>query len=280
MFNGIIMAENIKRLAIWGPIGSGKTTFLAALVHELKSNYEKWTIQGFEDSASFEVRAVADLSKGKFPDSTDFEQPEEAKTLDYKMWFHRKFPLPDVTREFNIIDIPGRLISGEGELSEAYFEHIAECDGLLVLIDPEAKDGSKNSFGNDESYSHTITRLINRLAQNPNKEKGKINQYIVFCITKIDLDEYFANINTPLEFLKRVIGINAWATVANNCDIKNKVAVYCVSSVGRYETRSKHSRPNIVPAPAANAPNRHRVVILERKPINIVEPLLWLLDRI
>lgn len=274
------MSEEVKRIAIWGPVGSGKTTFLAALVLELKNNYEKWHVQGFEDAVDFEVRVAADFSKGKFPDSTDFERPEEAKTIEYKMWFPRRFPLPDVTHEFRIIDIPGRLISGQGELSESYFDYLTECQGLLIMIDPEAQAGGKNSFGADESYMHSVTRLVNHLSQASGKEKVKISQYIAFCITKVDLDEHFSQIKDPVVFLKKIIGPHAWAAIANHCDIRNKVSVFCVSSVGRYETPSNHSRPNVVPAPASNAPNRYRVAVSNRKPMNVVEPILWMINKI
>jgi hypothetical protein len=265
--------KEIRSIGIWGPSQSGKTTYLASLISEMKSNPDKWDLvqlRSQDHDTNIDTKLVPDLRKGLFPAGTDFVDPSELKPYVYHIT--KRNLLSKKRFSIKILDFPGIWVGLGDSRSKALLEHLAECDGIIAIVDPQKENGGEAVFGHSEkNYDHVISELISEIRST--QEDNTTVPRISFCISKCDLDQNFKYIDNPEEYFKSIIGRAIWGDIKNTFRKKHKV--FCISSVGRYLTPSGHEKPNIV---FDTAEAIERIPYPDkRNPINLLEPLEWLL---
>lgn len=273
------------RIGIWGPTGSGKTSYLAALLLEMQKHDSLYDTMLISSTAvNFGVNISSQLNEGYFPRGTDARNP----AVHYEIRFEHKYETwkdriqhRNKTYIVDFLDGAGRFI-GDDTLDHAveYFAHLISCNGILLMIDPELASGERNFGFPGGSYLSTLQILIHHL---PKDSRHKIMTNLAFCITKSDLDDrwrnfgqYWVEPQLPIECLEAVLDKQAFGIISSGCDLKKKVAVFSTSVVGRYTTPGGDNRPNIVSL-------GDDVEIIEkknRKVQHVVEPLLWLFKQI
>lgn len=275
------------RIGLWGPNSAGKTTYLASVY--LNRNQVGWEIKPDLDHPQTrqlvegERGPVAQLSLLRFPEAS-----APGQVLDY--FFHFTVPAQrpsllrrkteDLSFTVNLIDVSGEEIGLDQSVREDYFERLRECDGMLLMLDASAEHAYAPSF---EDYRPALTQLVNQV--------DRPALYWAFCITKVDLDDYWAKI-APTEdmpegaaqrelqdIVREIIGEKAYDEVAFLFD-RGRARVFPISSVGRYGT-SAGSRPNLVEEHIDGELQR-RLVHSEAdwEPVGIYEPLKWIFEHV
>ena len=210
---------------MWGAVGCGKTTFLAALYIAVNRSEQDLNIFGVDDtSTEFMVESNRTLTnEHRFPEATQqvgsyswtmnattvVEQTGKSRILG------RQTSVPvTVPAQFNIDlrDAPGgyfasdpmaplaqsRLDLGDGPPEASpdptdTMDYLAGCEGLLLLIDPVRERALGDAH---EYFQGTLLRMAQRrMARMP--AGAKLPHYVAVCITKFDHPEVyrFARLN-------------------------------------------------------------------------------------
>jgi hypothetical protein len=203
---------------MWGAVGCGKTTFLAALYIAVnRSSGQDLNIFGVDDtSTEFMVDSNRMLTnQHHFPDATrlvgSYSWVMNMTSMvdrQNKSRFGRQTTVQvPVPTQFNIDlrDAPGgsfasepmalgesRLDLGEGAPDAGpdpvdMMDYLAGCDGLLLLIDPvrERRYGDAHEY-----FQGTLLRMAQRrVARMP--AGAKLPHFVAVCITKFDDPEVY-----------------------------------------------------------------------------------------
>jgi hypothetical protein len=192
-------------------VGSGKTTFLAALNFAAAQSQEKAMIYGTDDmSTEFLAESSWLLSQQfRFPDAT-----QQVSSLDYTLSIPAQrgkddLAPPALPTVFNITirDAPGgyffseplhplassRLDLGDGPPEASpdpvnMTDYLASCDGLIFLLDPVRQ----LALGDGYDYlGDTLLRIAQRCADNGRTGDGWLPHYLAVCVTKFDHPEVY-----------------------------------------------------------------------------------------
>jgi len=298
-------------ITMWGPPGSGKTTFLAALDVALIRQDRGWRLAG-RDAASEEalIRYTANLSQGKrFPSATlSVEQhswqlsgPIGAKPGRH-LSLRRQAPDREVKIDLELVDTPGEL-AGPREYgkSDALIDAMERSAGIVFFFDPIRE------FDLGDSFDHVfgvLTRLSRRVQDR--MAEGRLPHRVAVCITKFDDLQVFESarrldllaVSDDPEELPRVPDEDARAFFDSLCQVSDsgnaglvlkvfeqyfhpeRVRYFATSAIGFYvDPRIRRFDPddpqNILPGDELSGARESRIrgAIY---PINVVEPLLWL----
>jgi hypothetical protein len=314
-----------KKIGLWGATQCGKTTFLGALYVAVNRAKEDLNIIGVDnESTEFMVSSTQTLTKDhRFPGGTEtvstygwiMNMTRAAQPAPNK-WRPYRSPAGPATVRFaiDLKDAPGdffdsnpqgvaeqRLDFGSGssdpaEGPEEMMEYLAECDGLLLLVDPvrEREMGDAHEF-----FQGTLLRLAQRrMAATPSG--GKLPHYVAVCITKFDDPEVykFARVNgystTEVDdpyLFPRVHSDDAEEFFRELCDTdmsdadlicqglpryfqRERIRYFVTSAIGFYRNGGRFrvdDAENAVEQGDGRATIRGRI-----HPINVLEPVLWL----
>jgi hypothetical protein len=180
-----------RGIAMWGPPGSGKTTFLAALSIALnRGNGPEWNIRG-DDEASEKAlaRMTHELLSGRsFPPPT--------LGLDQYSWV-LSGPLPGRRKLFHrerddhasvmleLVDARGEIAGPDLEFSNRneFIDGLVKSRGIVYIFDP------MREFDEGDAFDHTFGMLI-QLARRMDEELGwrgrRLPHHVAVCITKFD----------------------------------------------------------------------------------------------
>ncbi len=270
-----------QSIGIWGPTGSGKTTYLGALYLDL---LKEWMIHGENskgrDSSQLMVDISNALTAGIFPRAT----PRESK--HYALYFHpiktgfiarrRQNPF-----ELSLYEAPGEFTGRDSGLLPSdevgmYYENLGKSTGLLLMIDPVSQQKrGEDLFGVEAgTYYLALQKLFDNLPTDANR---KVNTRLAFCLTKIDVDSVASQLETESveQVIYNIIGGDAANLVRSRC-VERRIAFFGLSAVGTYMIEGS-LRPNITYSPRENSYQIAKPH--ERKPLRLTEPLYWLLGR-
>lgn len=245
------------RIGIWGPSRSGKTTYLAMLYSALEDS-DEWRVQAGDDHADdFIDTHISEIDAGKFPPAT---QP----TANLNIFTY--ILIPNFSQGtgskivLNFIDAPGEFyedIRGNGaqtvkiheaqnnqDTSGDIVDYLRSCDGIIFLIDPirSKKQG--------ESYKTLLLRLFlefqKRSRKNDNDKVTTLEQYIAFCVTKVDKEEIWSQGKKSADLAKDVMGNQFCTKKLKNFFSEGRYEFFSVASIGRYLDKDGKSREAVI----------------------------------
>jgi hypothetical protein len=195
--NGGKPPVNDHGIAMWGPPGSGKTTFLAALSVALTRNGESgWRIHGGDEASERRlIQMTHELVSGhSFPRPTQGIE-EYTWVLSgpnphpRKKMFRKSVP-DQVSVQLDLVDSNGEIAglklnyTQRGELVDS----LVRSKGLIYLFDPVRE----SDFG--DAFDHTfgmLVQLARRMDEETGWRGGRLPHHLAVCITKFDEDPVF-----------------------------------------------------------------------------------------
>jgi hypothetical protein len=184
-------------IAMWGPPGSGKTTFLAALSVALTRNAESgWRIHGADEASERRlIQMTHELVSGRsFPRATqgieEYSWVLSGPNPHPRRKMFRKVPLEAVRVQLDLVDAQGEIAGLKLDYTQRgeFIEGLVRSKGLIYIFDPmrESDDG--------DAFDHTFGMLV-QLARRMDEEEGwnggRLPHYVAVCITKFDEDPVF-----------------------------------------------------------------------------------------
>jgi hypothetical protein len=261
-------------IGIWGPTKAGKTSYIAALKIALDSYAKGWRIwAGTTETERFLETQWSEMAQGKFPAPTDFTAPST-----YNFQIYKKDTFLGTNGQYHnifVFDAAGRFIS-EPDNPYGYFEKLAQCQGILLMIDPEIERnlGQPRPTESNEPYHKLLIRLLHRLRERRTGE-GDLDINLAFCITKIDLDPHWEYRETPKEYLGEILGNIAMNGIMPFCK-PERTGFFATSVAGRYFTPEGVSKPNT----SLEGGIECIADLTKWQPYKLLDPLFWLFDRL
>ncbi|GIH69001.1 DEAD/DEAH box helicase family protein [Sphaerimonospora thailandensis] len=307
-------------ISMWGAPGSGKTTFLAALSIALSRRNDDWKIVGSDPaSTDYLIDKTSELSGGRvFPEASKVVERYHwmliGPTTKKTRWWSRKPKLGAQPRiRINMIDAPGGLYASGGRTAEGLadlrqrelLDSLTQGRGIVFLFDPIRE------FKVGDAFDHLhapLTRLAERMLAADEMQDGKLPHHIAVCITKFDdrrvldtaMGQHLINVepDDPYGFPKVSdedaptlfrelcrISRNGHAELVLNTLGKffhpDRIQFFVTSSIGFFMDRHRNvfdwdDSENLLP----QEPGQGLRVRGQVRPINVVEPMLWLGQRL
>nr|WP_062337282.1 ATP-binding protein [Herbidospora sakaeratensis] len=304
-------------IAMWGAPGSGKTTLLAALSIALNRRDDDWKIIGQNpESTAYLTEMTSALTSGKeFPEASTALETYQWALIGpaQRSLFRRSSRRASTTIGLTMVDAPGGHFApgkrtgrtgGAEERQEELMANLTQSRGIVFLFDPIRE------FEVGDAYDHLhgpLNRLAEKMLESNEFDGGKLPHHIAVCITKFDdprvlqtaekrglieLDDKhrFPVVGSDeardlFGQLSRVSATGTADMVINSLDKffhKSHIKFYVTSSIGFYvnphtETFDWHDYLNLIPDESDHAALRIRGPVY---PINVVEPMLWLGERL
>jgi hypothetical protein len=179
-------------IAMWGPPGSGKTTFLAALSVALNRNGGVgWKIHGWEESSEKRLIQMNHqlVSGHSFPRGTvgieEYSWVLSGSHRNARKKLLRKAQEEDVSVRLDLVDAQGEIADPEKNSAHlgALIESLVRSRGIVYIFDPmrESDDG--------DAFDHTfgvLVQLARRMTEEAGWRGGRLPHHVAVCITKFD----------------------------------------------------------------------------------------------
>ncbi len=245
------------QLRIWGASSSGKTVYLARLFLKHRHGGEpRWRIKpppGTDMDRNAE-RLDELLRQNRFPEPTG---KDSWQRFDYRLIDEQTGHQATISME----DRPGAEYEA---FDEETARRLATADGLMLLLDPNRKQGQQ-----DAEVEKAFMRM-----QQVRADDDKDPRPLAVCISKSDeliysADDYLRAISEPQEFLAEAIG----QTISDA--IHHYFASYRIFALSAVGLRIDHGAIEPGVFYDENLEPRPNVLAV---PINLIEPLVWLLE--
>lgn len=306
-------------IAMWGAPSSGKTTFLAALDTALKRRRYGYTMIPDDDASELMlINATAALDdKHEFPDATQAidvlqwtlhgrrqQTASNGTGLHLVNSAHKiTLKLTDPNGEFTL---PGKMTDpNRRKLVSA----LADAGGIIFMFDPIRESEKGDGF---QSTNGLLVQLARQAANSDPTFDGTLPHHVAICVTKFDEPRVFDTAerlrllrydrNDPYQFPRvedgdaRQLFSSLCSSAGNgNGDLmlnaleqffrEDRIKFFVTSSVGfyvnPYTNRFDRDNPqNVVKNKSGLAVAGQSRIRGPVHPINIVEPVLWLGERI
>lgn len=251
---------DVVKIGVWGPPGSGKTTYMLML--QFAEDRNGWKIKplGWETQEIYLEGTDLIRDKRRLVDPT----PLQTKYLTFDF----EGPVGGIfqrNRTFRVVmpEAPGEFY----EKPEQYPDLINEMSryqGILWLVDPEQIDNPPQREDR-RSYRRMIQQWLYALYDKQDS-RGSLNHYMAFCLTKMDLPKHYAHIDNPKDYCLDKLGNDVQLFLETYCDL-SKINFFATSSVGV----DQNSESNL----DSKDPDR-RKLRNPAQPINLFQPLHWL----
>jgi len=229
------------QLGIWGTARAGKTTYLGRLYTELLKS-EIWTVYASKESLDYINKIVDGLEKGTFPVPNN-PLTKKLKQYDYRLTGEKQ-PFKGINLMLRFIDAPGEFyedpekgkgtVEVEGQkVSIDILEYLSGCHGIIFLLDPE-----QESLPENKKLSSILRKLMQDFHHryiNQDAKITKLQQYMAFCVTKVDKGNFWQESKDPEKFVKRIMGTETYKYIKNNYCLEPRLNFFPVSSIGRYK---------------------------------------------
>lgn len=215
---GPMTRRAMGRIGLWGPPGSGKTTYLAALnIAVLQSRERQMRLFGIDDSSTaFLKENTAQLTRDRvFPEATVAgRQLSWVLSMDQeievakKPWGRKLVTVP-VEINLDLLDEPGDRFSDRsvestnlGEAGANLFgeddddidevpsdqggtvmDQLSGCNGLVLLFDPTREWRTGDMFN---YFQGTLLEIAQRRMMGRAEADGRLPHYVAVCVTKFD----------------------------------------------------------------------------------------------
>jgi energy-coupling factor transporter ATP-binding protein EcfA2 len=309
----------MSSIAMWGPMGSGKTTFLAALSIALSHQHDvedRWLLAGVDPGSQKRLVTMSrDLQEHKFPLATQgYERLQWRLSKRATDVIKRPFRKP-VTRnrlvavDLDLIDSSGELVDDSNyetsPLRTELLERLKSSRGIVYVFDPvreaERGDAWRHTFG--------LCADLTQALQSEADFDGRLPHYLAICVTKFDElpvfetarrcgllsvdpdDPYLVphvdedDARTLFELLLEVSrsgsGKDVLGTLEGYFD-PARIRYFVTSAVGFYldpRTRRFNEHDPQNLLPDERGTHQDRVRGAVR-PINVIEPVLWLTEQV
>gem|GEM_PF-4731927 len=253
---GIKKDLSLMEIGVWGPVGSGKTTFISMLQY---ADCKGWSIKPRGKETQDLWIEYSEILR----DRKEFVPP----TIVDKIWY--------LTFDF---EKPGGFFRNKSfhvvlpEVSGEYYEHpdmypkflreMSGYQGIIWLIDPERIDNPK---AESRSYRRMIQEWAYRLHEA--QGGGELKHRMAFCLTKMDLPQYRQFVDDPKNFCLDKLGTDVGKYLENFCDINN-IGFFATSSIGVTPGTKKSNRNIEDPSKLVSFSN----------PLNLFDPFEWILN--
>jgi hypothetical protein len=244
-------AEDI-RIGIWGTSGSGKTTYLAMLYYALLLSKD-WQVTADSKARQFVTESIKVIKEGKFPATTEITPNIEIFTYTLARQKSSTEIGPKVV--LNFIDAPGEFYeeihsanasvtrpSIRGANSETQvgpnqgnktgiIDYLISCDGIIFLLDP------LRSNEEGDLYWRLLFDLFMEFQERSQQESmsnARLQQYMAFCVTKVDKEEIWSQGKRSADLAKDVMGHSLFTSLETAFCLENRYEFYSVASIGRY----------------------------------------------
>lgn len=179
-------------IAMWGPPGSGKTTFLAALSVALNRNGDLgWKIHGWDESSERQlIQMNNQLVSGRtFPRGTvgieEYSWVLSGPHRNARKKIFRKTQEDHISVRLDLVDAQGEIAGPEMKFTQRgeLIDGLVRSRGIVYIFDPmrESDDG--------DAFDHTfgmLVQLARRMDEQASWQGGRLPHYVAVCITKFD----------------------------------------------------------------------------------------------
>ena len=253
--------DEIIKIGIWGPPGSGKTHFL---VMQQFANRDAWNIRPWGDRA----RNLFNSGRRLLRQELQFISPTPPDPNDIFLPFEFEGPGNSIFQKRRIFQVLLPECAGE------YYEHprrvpalaeeISRCHGIVWLIDPVQIDNPKPEH---KDYVEMIQDWLGLIHEK--QGGGRLRHYMAFCLTKMDLPQYAKYINQDVqEFCLDKLGDDVRILLDDFCD-PSKVNFFATSSIG-FLPGTNHSNANL------EGSDNPKQLKSPANPVNLFDPFAWL----
>ncbi len=231
------------RIGIWGTTGAGKTTFLAMLYDALLLR-PGWTVAADAKARNFVTSQLKNIRmRGRFPAPT--EVTAQTDIFRYILQEEHSQQIDDEYNQITLdfVDAPGefyerphsadRRVTGELDI----LDYLSSCHGIIFLLDPERVD---ESLGEDEDDYRTMLMDLMLEFQERNIKSGisddlRLEQFMAFCVTKVDKEPYWSQRESPQNMAEAVMGETMYRMLGANFCKSNRYQFFATSAIGRYQ---------------------------------------------
>ena len=297
-----------KRIAFWGPVASGKTTYLAALDVALRKATPPWTLTGLDKAStdSLSELTAGIVERSCFPNSTHsidscwFTMTGSVAARTPR-WSRRQGSPTQLQFDLGVVDPTGELFLPDRiglATREKLIDEIANCDGIVLFFDPTREMERKDAYRNFQSVAKQLEHVM-RVSGG-----SRLPHYVAVCITKFDDPRVLAAALEAGHLVKDSNDPYEFPRVADNCAAdfmdelyrkanpggaklfryaieryfhQERIRYFTISSIGFFMDSSMRFHfedyYNIVDAGEDGLAPRGDIY-----PINVLEPLLWLAD--
>jgi len=261
-------------IVIWGTTQSGKTTFLAALYRLFTDPKERKKYRNLLMSADNQIATrwgrlifLPLFNYGVFPPGT------AVTDLSYPVFSISQDNGQTALLRLTFINGPGELFKDPEAFVKKYnlrgnpIDYMRDCHALLMLVDPSLAVRGDPTGELEALVSH-LERI--RLDKNGNALSVKLKKPVAFCLTKCDEPQHRSAMNDLEGFLERYFGRLMKDLTDAICETSKW---YPSSALGFEEDK---------PAITFQRWNGTQGIRKEEflRPINVGEPLLWLLEQL
>ena len=252
--------EEIIKIGIWGPLGSGKTHFIV--------------MQQFAERDGWNIRPLDEKSRELFTNGRKLLRKEHefvasTPTVFDKLFLPFEFEGPGKyiylkRRTFRVFlpECSGEFYEKPNEYPDLINE-ISRCHGIIWLIDPVQID---NPISGQKDYTDMIQEWLGLIHEK--QGYGRLKHYMAFCLTKMDLPIYSKYLNNESEeFCLNKLGDDVRILLDDYCDPK-KVNFFATSAIGFL--------PGTEIANLDTTDPQHPKLKVPANPVNLFEPFNWL----
>lgn len=303
-------------ITMWGPPATGKTTFLAALSIALIRHGSVWCVNGADEASTEKlISLTTSLATDRcFPPATvgiaHYRWSLDGKLMrkvPRRRWFGSRLVEQDVRIPLNLVDSQGKLVGRQrGGAQADVVKNLNNSSAIIFLYDPIRE------FERGDAFDHTfgvLKQMSRQLAGSPGQ---KLPHYVAVCVTKfdeirilstaekLDLISYDPDLpgfpRVADEDARELFGELSRIPHDSDADMvlnlleqnfhRDRIKYFITSAIGFYvDPRIGVFDPdnyqNHLPDPddrrGGQSQSRIRGPI---RPVNVVEPLLWLAEKV